>query len=83
LNNPPTAVGGILRRSHSEDAVSRPDLNNPPTAVGGILRRSHSEDAVSRADLNSPPTTVGGISPLQLISIHLGAPALSHDVPSA
>jgi hypothetical protein len=34
LNNPPTAVGGILPKSNRR--LSRKDLNNPPTSVGGI-----------------------------------------------
>ena len=35
MNNPPTAVGGILTRCF--DDLVRPSMNHPPTAVGGIL----------------------------------------------
>src|SRR5882724_7955710 len=59
LNDPPTAVGGIQRRSQAA-FVCRLDLNDPPTAVGGIRRRSQAA-FVRRLDLNDPPTAVGGI----------------------
>jgi hypothetical protein len=55
LNNPPTAVGGIMS---PERLSGRLDLKHPPTAVGGIMApvgQSH------RLDLNDPPTAVGGI----------------------
>ena len=36
MNNPPTAVGGILASNFQ--GSSRLGMNDPPTAVGGILR---------------------------------------------